>query len=431
MIGDYVIITPAITALKNAFPNAKIAIFIKEMTKSLVETNPDIDEIILDPNQIKKGSFDLAIDFYGDPKYARLIYLCRIPYRIGDCSRILNCLFYNVRVFINWRDFTKHYLEHYLELLRPLGIEVKDPKINIRPAKSAEESVKKLLPSGKYIGLHIGTGGSNRSWTSKNFAKTAELIMEKLGLQVVLLGGKKEEAKAKEIMNLSNPKPINLVNKISLPELAAVLSKLAVYVGSDTGPFHLAAGLGIPIVALMPTKFVKPTQWGPWNTRNIVLRPNSPCDKACNPRSCKDSTCLIKISPDEVLSAIQSLMAGGGNNTLEESKKDWIKKSLNILLIGKDLKNLEKASSLLFNDDYRACSIKNASLRKLLSIFVKEDINILHSLDSGPNFKLRLACLLSSIKLLLPVLFIKTTQAFNQSSEIIDIYLKTLCRKFH
>lgn len=429
MIGDYVIITPAIRALREAFPHAHLSIFIKENTKELVETNPDVNEIIIDPDEIKIRKFDLAIDFYGDPKYARLLKKARIPYRIGDASKLINNLYYNIRVFINWRDFTKHYLEHYLELLKPLGINVTDPAINIQPTEKALANVNQTLlatTQSDLIGLHVGTGGGNRSWTAENFAKLSDLIMEQLGQQVILLGGPKETSKAVEIIEHCKIKPLNLVGKISLTELVAVISLLKAYIGTDTGPFHIAAGLKIPVVGLMPTKFVKPTQWGPWGTRNIILRPTSPCDKACNPRVCTDNACLDKISPAEVLETLKTILAGGGNKNLAESKKDWIKKSLNILLV-----NAVEVKKSLQNQDYRVFTLNNPSLRELLEIFIKEDINILHTTKPGLNLKLRFACLLSSLKSLLPVLFVQTKQKLATADEIIGQCLQKLENKYH
>jgi ADP-heptose:LPS heptosyltransferase len=429
MIGDYVIITPVITALKQAFPAATITIFIKEFTLPLVKTNPDIDDIIIDPNQIMSGHFDLAIDFFGQPQYAWLIFKAGIPYRLGDGSRLLNNIFYNVRTFINWRDFTKHYVELYAQFLRPLGITLKNIKYHIQPTAAALAAAEKILPHNNYIGLHLGAGG-NRSWTAQNFAQLTNLITSQLNLPVVLLGSKKEEEKADQLLALCQAKPLNLVNKLSLPQLVAALSKLSVYIGTDTGPFHIAAGLGVPIVALMFSKFFKPAQWGPWGTRHIILRTNNPCKKLCDPRICRDTTCVTRLSAAQVLAALKTILAGGGNRTIEESKQDWLKKSLNILLIGeRNRPAAQQIYEILVNHDYNVNRSVPLPFHKLQQLFIEKDINLLHCTDPGFNLKLKLACQLAGLKLKMPVLYVQTNRSFTSCQDLINLYTSQFERK--
>jgi ADP-heptose:LPS heptosyltransferase len=408
MIGDYVIITPCIRALRQTFPDAKIAIFIKEFTRPLVETNPELNEILTDPGQILSGNFDLAIDFYGHPKYAKLIYKAKIPFRIGDGSRLLLRRYYTHKVFINWRNFTRHYLECYLELLKPLGIEVANPKIAVAPTLTALLEVEKILPCAEeYIGIHIGTGGGNRALPPANLSQIINLLHSQLQLKVVLLGGEKEAAKAQAILQLCKISPKNLAGKITLPQLVALLSKLKLYLGTDTGPLHIAAGLKVPIVAIMPTKFVKPTQWGPWDTKNIILRPRNPCPKLCNPRTCTDLTCLNKITPADCVTAVKILLNGGGNQNLGESQADWIKKSLNILLVAKrQIASLEYLSTTLRKAGWQVYTLQNPSIKSLLNLIIKEDINVMHILDGKTNLKVRLAALLANLKCGRPLLMV-------------------------
>ncbi|MFA4858977.1 MAG: glycosyltransferase family 9 protein [Candidatus Margulisiibacteriota bacterium] len=435
MIGDYVIITPAIALLKQAFPWAIIAIFIKPFTRALAQLNTEIDEIITDPKQIKTGNYDLSIDFYGEPKYALLALRAGIKYRVGDASRLFSSLFYNLKVFINWKDFTKHYLEHYCELLRPLGIDISAPHLHLQPNAAAIEELAKIIPDGAFsrpvVGLHIGTGGSNRAWTAENFAKTADLILSQGIAQVILLGGEKETAKAQQILALCHIQPINLVNKLTLPQLVALISKLNVYVGTDTGPLHMAAAIKVPVAALMVTKFVKPTQWGPWETRNLILRPPHPCDKICNPRTCTDPACMDKITPEDVLAAVKILLSGGGNQTLSQGKTDWLKKSLRILLVttqstpqSSNQGTVQNISQALTAEgfDIRVCP--NLSFFKLVNYLVAQDINLVHYLGGGSSIFLRLACALAGLKTNFPVLFFQSQQKFNNAQAIVEYYLK-------
>jgi ADP-heptose:LPS heptosyltransferase len=121
-IGDCVLITPAIKALKNCFPNATISVLAQELTRDIFATNPDVTEVLTDIKQIKTGKYDLSIHYYNELPYALAAKRAKIKYRLGDPSKFPVGLLYNLKYRQNWRDITKHDVEQNMLLLKPLGI---------------------------------------------------------------------------------------------------------------------------------------------------------------------------------------------------------------------------------------------------------------------------------------------------------------------
>jgi|GEM_PF-549212 len=481
MIGDVVLITPAISALRKKFTNAHITLLVQNYTKPVLEGNPDINEIIEDEikagkvkgpisyllyvRRIRKSKFDLAVNYYVDePKYALLPFLARIPFRIGDKAKLINGLFYNLGTHLKWRDIRKHVVELNLDLLKPLGITEKDPKIKIPLSPQAEKSVLEevknhgIQEKDLKVGLQLGTGGSNKSLSAEGYAKLADSIMEQLGAKVILTGGKREFETAEKVVKLSKGRPVNLAGKTSIPELISLFKMLDVFVSVDTGPMHIAAGLGTRIVAIFPTKFVKPVRWGPWGTENVIIRSKTKCKLPCFPRKCKENYCVEDLKIEEIVPAIDNLLKGRGNKTKEESFGDWLKKTLNIMIIinKKDDKITSRTISMLNilrASDYNVTLVtsKNHKLlelaehlgissyslslgpfnpvavRKLYKISAEKNINIVHRMDSKGSLNINLSYIFSEAFYLTPAIPVKDNGfKFEKEKDIIDFYLEKL-----
>ena len=133
-IGDCVLITPAISAIKQRFPNATITILAQKLTRDLFLNNPKVDEVIVDKKDIAGKNFDLAIHYFNELPYALATRSAGIKYRLGDTSKPLVSWLYNIRVFQNWRDLVKHDVEQNMLLLEPLGISPPLPQIRSTPS---------------------------------------------------------------------------------------------------------------------------------------------------------------------------------------------------------------------------------------------------------------------------------------------------------
>src|SRR3989339_1040 len=310
MIGDCVLITPAITLLRKKHPNARIAVLASPYTRAIFANNPDVDEIITD-KKIPENKFDISIHFYNEFEYALMAKRAKIPVRIGSSNKPLIGWLYTKRIDQKWTDLTLHEVEHNLLLLKALDVDISNPpplNIGIQRTKSKDFTV----------GIHLGTGKGNRSWLPERYAEVADYLIKKLHAKVILTGSKKEIGLAEHVPGE------NLVGKTTLAELIKTIATYDIYIGVDTGPMHIAAALKVPTVAIFPTKFVKPSEWGPWQTQHIVVRKKINCRRSCLPKKCELDDCLLQIKAQDVIDAVELLLKGKTH-----TKDDWIRMNKN------------------------------------------------------------------------------------------------------
>lgn len=423
-IGDLILITPAISALRKHFPQAHIAILLQAYAAPVMEFNPDINEIIIDKikgneikgvgdylkyvSEIKAHHFDLSVDFYSfNWKHTLLQFLAGIPYRLGDKSRLLLSPFYNLGKVLHYKDYTKHIVDLHLDLLKSIGIEAENPHLKlVVPEKVQQDFGEKLKgwgidPNDFLVGIHPGCI-SSRAWDEDRFAEVIDGLHKQFSAKVVLTGGPKEREKGERISRICVHPPINLIEKTSLPEMMALIKRLNVYIGADTGPTHIAGALGTPVLLLILAKNVKPVRWASYNSPHMIVyaHPRAQCGIFCDAGSCKEVFCSQVISPAEILAGVQYLREGKSFN-----KADWEKLSFNTLLIfDAERQSLaEKLGNELSKQGYHAVLFKAEdiwglkSINILLKMIEKDNILILHHLGKKAYFWARLANLLSGI----------------------------------
>ncbi|MBI5699419.1 glycosyltransferase family 9 protein [Candidatus Saganbacteria bacterium] len=389
-IGDGLLITPALSLLKQKFPASEITVLARGYSRAVFARNLEVSEVI---EEIGDHKFDLSIHFYNELPYVLAARKAGIKYRLGDTAKPLLRPFYNLKSDRRWSDLTLHEVEHNILLLKPLGIDLPETppplQLGVKPR-----------PQGNTIGIHLGTGRGNRAWLPERFARVADHLAEK-GARVVLTGSGKEIDAANKILSLCRSHPVNMVNKTTLPELIDLIATYSMYIGVDTGPLHIAAALKIPTVAIFPSKFVKPSEWGPWQTRHVIVRKASQCRQKCLPADCPFDDCLKEITVEDVIEGIETIRAGGGNLNLAEARLDWFKRSANILT------NRDEIVRELSYNGFNAVKLENAlSLRGLLRQITLEDINIIHWVGHASSPALILARLFSIPQTPIPPLLI-------------------------
>lgn len=423
-IGDLVLTLPAIAALKDHFPGAKITALVRKDNRAVLENNPAIDQLIYDYD-LKKYHFDLSVNFYNQFRDTFAVLKAGIPFRLGDSSRILTAWMNNLKVFRNWNDFTKHEVEFNLELLKPLGIEEKSGKTSL-PVDPAALSRINVKSGDLLVGVHIGAATS-KTWTPLGFSELVSWLAEKAGAKVVLLGGKQEVERGEKIALLTPSPFINLVGKIELGELMALTSRLKLFVGMDTGATHIAAALGIPLVMLCLTKRAKPLRWGPWQTRHLVVVPEGVCPRSCLPAACPVNLCAEQTSSKQVISAVETVLNGGGVSSRTAALYHWAQKSLGIAILYNDATadRARQLSELLQAGGYRHYLTKEKHIRQLLDFFICHDTLIIHHLGHGSMLAPWLACQFTGLHLASRALLIKDQgEEFKDCRELIDFYLR-------
>ncbi|CUU07387.1 ADP-heptose:LPS heptosyltransferase [Candidatus Kryptobacter tengchongensis] len=316
-IGDVILTLPVVNALKE-FYGAKITFLASEYTAEILEGHRAIDEVMLykpDENvfqlakRIKQKNFDLAVVVFPIFKVALALWLARVPVRVGTGYRFFS-LFFNKKVFEHRKYAEKHEVEYNLNLIRALGVEVKEIKFDIFIPNYAFENVQKLLIENglnneSYIVVHPGSKGSARDLKPEKFRELVKKLSEE-GFKIILTGSKSEKQLVHFVGNgLKNV--YDLAGLLNLKELSALIKNASLFISNSTGPIHVASALGTPVIGFYPPiKVMSPRRWGPYTANRIIFIPNVPFEcKKCIGEKCKFFDCMDLINIDDVEKAIK------------------------------------------------------------------------------------------------------------------------------
>ncbi|MDP3987571.1 MAG: glycosyltransferase family 9 protein, partial [Candidatus Levybacteria bacterium] len=291
-IGDVVHTLPSLAALRKLYPQAFITWVIEDAAADLIKGHPYLDNVLVSHRkrwirELKKGNlktlgeilhfikelrsrrYDLVIDFHGLLKSSLIVFLASAERKIGyDSMQELSGLFIREKIP---EDMDKHAVDRYLDLVRyldnkelisPGGMNSEAPEIAfdcqekvefIIPIFPAEEKrVVRLLQSngltGRFIALNPVALWKTKLWNEAGFARLCDRIVEELKLPVVFTGTQKKEISP--IQSLMAVPSVNLAGETSLRELACLYRQAALVITTDTGPMHIAAAVGTPVVAL-------------------------------------------------------------------------------------------------------------------------------------------------------------------------------------
>jgi heptosyltransferase-1 len=313
-IGDVVHTLPSLSALRRRYPRAYLAWAVERGGAAEVLCgSPYLDElIVLDLRAWRRGvldsetraaisearqnlsKFDLAIDFQGLLKSAFLPWLAGVDRRIGFDFGALrepaSGLLLTERVPV---DDTVHIMEKNLELVRYLGCRSDRPygfPIAISPAD--EEFADRLTQKadGPIALLNPGGGWATKLWKPEKFGLLADRLHQKYGFQSFITYGPGEEKLAEAVARASITKSARQIAS-SLKEFFALARRAEIFVGGDTGPMHLAAAAGTPVVALFGPSSARRN--GPFDPTDIIVeRDDLECRVDCYRRKCDHCTCL-------------------------------------------------------------------------------------------------------------------------------------------
>lgn len=267
-LGDVIHGLPVACALRAALPEAVIGWVVEGRNAELLDGHPALDHVITAPRRWLKSpsavldlrrrlralEFDVAIDLQCLTKSAVAAWLSGAPRRIGKAGehgRELSRWLHNELVEVKGR----HVVDHYLEMLRPLGIENPDVRFEVPErlddARMADEYLRSrgVLRRG-YAVLNAGAGWPSKIWPPQRYGELATRLQQRHGLSsIAVWGGPSERKLAEEIVAASGG-AAHMAPPTSIPELAALARRAALFVGSDTGPMHLAVAVETPTISL-------------------------------------------------------------------------------------------------------------------------------------------------------------------------------------
>ncbi|MBI4845694.1 MAG: glycosyltransferase family 9 protein [Candidatus Omnitrophica bacterium] len=310
-IGDLILSTPAIRALKETFPGAQIDLFIKQYTKDLVAGNPNVNKLIIEGKDDLVGNYDLALALHPGFKQNMLLFKSKANIRVGYAGWG-GGFFLTHKVKDDRDKRIRHEVESALEITANIGAKTKDKRLEVSVLREGEEFADKFLKDnslfGKIIVIHPGARQDYIRWEKHGFAEVADKLIIEHKVKIVLSGNESEKGLVEEVAFLMKEKPVMAVG-LKLTELVSLLKRADLFIGNSTGPMHIACALGIAVVAIFGSRHALDSvqAWGPWCEKSKVVQKEVDCKK-CHPTDCKDYKCIKNISSEEVYRAAVGLL---------------------------------------------------------------------------------------------------------------------------
>lgn len=328
-LGDVVLSTPVIRHLRALFPEAYMAFMVRPENRDVVANNPHLDEVILYDKlgsektflgtmkfalKLKTKKFDLAFALHPDNRTHIVLFAAGIPMRVGY-DRKMGWLL-TKRIAHKKHEGARHEADYNFDLLREAGLDVE--KRDIRPYIVTSSEEKRLVDSvlkdnkisGKFIALHAGASCPSKRWPVERFAEVGDTLSAKYSCGVVIVGGEGTEEFSHAVISRMKKKAVDLTGTLRVGELAELLMRASLFISNDSGPVHVAAAVGTPVIAIFGRSDagLSPKRWGPLGEKDQVLHKNVGCEK-CLAHNCdKDYACLRAITVEEVVQAACNIL---------------------------------------------------------------------------------------------------------------------------
>ncbi|HWS86874.1 MAG TPA: lipopolysaccharide heptosyltransferase II [Pyrinomonadaceae bacterium] len=324
-VGDAVMTAPALRELRRLLPRARVTLATRPWAEGIFAGADFIDDFLVtskapgrpaalfrEAREWRARRFDLAVLFPNSFAPALVAALARVPLRVGYATQgRAPLLTHRVGVPV-WRGH-RHEVFYYLHLVAELErqlygtstVETREPQTQLRVSDARLREAESLLlesgarPGRPLVALCPGSTNSRaKRWPAERFAAVAELLAERTGSEIVLVGAAEELEISEEVARRMRARPVVLTGKTDLALTAAVLKASDLLVTNDTGPAHVAAAVGCPVVVIFgPTN---PDTTRPYSTTAEVVRRPPDC-APCMLRDCPiDHRCMTAVTPEEV-----------------------------------------------------------------------------------------------------------------------------------
>lgn len=330
-IGDVVLTTPVLKALRENYPHAHIAMMVSPRTKELIEDNPYLDEVLVYDREkkdkgllgfwrfvlaLKRKRFDLAIVLHTKNRLNLITYFASIKRRAGYKNNKFGFLLTDKLTDTRHLGI-KHEVDYCLDILRKLGLKINDKIPYVAVKKKDLDSVGSMLNAqgigadNKIAAIHPGSSCISKRWLRERFVVLANRLVEDYGLKVILVAeGKEDEAIANEMAHEIRYPVLNLSGKLSLGQLSALLKRCAIFISNDSGPAHIASAVGTPVVSIFGRNQagLSPVRWAPVGRKDTYLHKEVGCS-ICLAHNCSIGfDCLKAITVDDVLKAVDDIL---------------------------------------------------------------------------------------------------------------------------
>jgi len=261
--GEFLLNIPAMRALKELYPQAKLTLAVNSAVYELAGLVECVDELLAwdeAKGNLRKHKFDLCVVLNPTKEAHIVCFFAGIPVRVGYDRKLGFLLTHKLKDTKQLGN--RHEVDCNLELVGLIGAHTQNKSISIK----VDDTLFPELSGQKIIAIHPFTSDPVKQWPLERFKELAQRIRRKLGLKVILIGS------SRSIIDVDGD-IINMINKTSLVELAALLKRCSLLISGDSGPMHLAAAVGTSVIALFRNDLVGKTakRWGPWGEGHIVI----------------------------------------------------------------------------------------------------------------------------------------------------------------
>lgn len=340
-IGDVIHTLPALNAVRKHYPDAHITWLVEEAASDLVEGHQALDRVLISKRkrwargllgssrleiireaysfvkELRDTRYDLVLDFQGLLKSSVLIGLCRGKRKIGFDKGMehqeRSYLFLNERV--PPVDMDNHALLRGMMLLDAIGIQSREIVFDLplldQHRNMADDLLMRHGPREFKVlaAIHPAAKWETKLWSNQKFSILADRLIEEHGAGVVFTGNKGDRRIIQDIMSGMKGEAANFAGEATLKTLAAFYEKTDFLVSTDTGPMHVAAAVGTPVVALFgPTA---PWRTGPFGNGHQIVRAQIDCSP-CFKRACETVDCMKQITVEQILKSVETVVSSGG-----------------------------------------------------------------------------------------------------------------------
>ena len=328
-IGDTVLATPSLHALRRFLPRARIDVLLEDWVAPLLEGSEDVDRVLTVrrksqssrlrvARQLRAEGYDVAYNLHGGSTAALLVRASGAKHRVGYADYAYAAL-HNHQSPPSaqlWGREKTHSAEQQLALLGWTGVPVTDrPASRLAVTEAAAALVERRLKdeaqlsaSQPFALIHPAAAFDTKTWAAANFARVVEHLAAR-GLGTVAVAGPGEEKVIDEVRAHARA-PLAGFTDLSLPELTALAARSTLFVGNDSGVAHVAAAVRVPQVVVFGSSNV--AHWRPWASAPAeVVREEMHC-APCPGYTCAEfgtPECIRRVRPERVVAAVERVLA--------------------------------------------------------------------------------------------------------------------------
>ncbi len=326
-LGDVVLLGPLFRSLRLHWPEAFIAALVEPAHSGILALNPDVDAVLAPPGgaldwpgflaRIRSAAFNHVLDIDNTEKTALISRWSRAATRVGlhhgSHPLRLRSLYTNVAYDPAERHEARPMSDYYLLALEPAGVPVATREVRLSPLEEDVSYWRRFVGAqGRTLLVHPGSRSPMRLWPADRFAAVCDRVQDELGAQVVLVGGPGERGLLAEIRGLMKTHVLSPDDAPTLPRLAALARASTALLCHDSGPMHVAAAVGTPVIALYGSQ--NPVLFRPPGQGHELLVPPMPCTACVSPKECVPADsyrnlCVRRHSVEEVFSAVRDTLA--------------------------------------------------------------------------------------------------------------------------